>query len=271
MFCEKCGKERIADEAICKWCGNPFAKVEDTLNPSRSMDTKDQGLLGKHDEIEESVQNPELTSETSSLKKFGNITINGNELQWMYEFSFWRNPTILITVSKVLLISLLVPAIFMFFITLNDGFSKAVEVTGMILGYGIILMVILLAIAYPLLTLRYGGKYCVLFKMDDNGVNHIQLDKQYKKAQALGFLTTLIGLSAGNFTTSGSGLMAATKQSMYTSFKKVKSIKVVKYRNTIYVNESLLKNQVYASNEDFDFVLAHLVKRCPKNVRIKSK
>ena len=107
--------------------------------------------------------------------------------------------------------------------------------------------------------------------MDDKGVNHIQLDKQYKKAQALGYLSALIGLSSGNLTTAGSGLMAATKQSLYTSFKKVKSIKVAKARNTIYVNETLSRNQVYVSNEDFDFVLEHILNNCPKNVRVTNK
>lgn len=261
MFCENCGKKRIADEAFCEGCGHPFPKTERILEPSISKEINEQKVTEK---IEESV--PVSTVETK-----GNITINGTELQWMYAFSFWKNPTILITVAKVLLISLFVPALFMFVITLNDGLSEAFNITIMILGFGIIGMAILLAIAYPLLALRYGGTYFVLFKMDDKGVNHIQLDKQYKKAQALGFLTALIGLSSGNLTTAGAGLMAATKQSLYTSFKKVKSIKAVKSRNTIYVNETLTHNQIYATHEDFDFILDHIVSNCPKNTRVTKK
>ena len=147
----------------------------------------------------------------------------------------------------------------------------AISISAVILGYGMIGMAILLIIAYVFVGFLYGGKYYVLFKMDDKGVNHIQLDKQYKKAQALGYLSALIGLSSGNLTTAGSGLMAATKQSLYTSFKKVKSIKVAKARNTIYVNETLSRNQVYVSNEDFDFVLEHILNNCPKNVRVTNK
>lgn len=248
MFCENCGKKRIADEAFCEGCGHPFPKKE--VDPSDSIS----------EEISE--PKPETHEDITNLRP---------DMQWMYEYSLWKNPTILMTTAKVLLIALLVPAIFMFAITLSDGLNEAFNISVMILFYGIIVMAILLAIAYPLITLRYGGKYFVLFKMDDKGVNHIQLDKQFKKAQAMGFLTALMGLSAGNLTTAGTGLMAATKQSLYTSFKKVKSIKVIKSRNTIHLNESLSRNQIYATREDFDSILEHILNSCPKNVKVTYK
>lgn len=101
----------------------------------------------------------------------------------MDEFSFWRNPAILITAAKVLLISPFIPALFTFVITFVDGFGAAFGIASKIFGYGILLMAGLLAVAvaYLLLGLIYGGKYFVLFKMDDKGVNHIQLDKRRLK------------------------------------------------------------------------------------------
>jgi hypothetical protein len=30
MFCENCGKKRIADEAFCESCGHPFPTIEHT-------------------------------------------------------------------------------------------------------------------------------------------------------------------------------------------------------------------------------------------------
>ena len=252
MFCENCGKKRIANEAFCESCGHPFPKSDRT-----------EPTISKEINVSE--------VETPAVEKRGDILINGTEMQWMFAFSFWRNPTILITSAKVMLIALFVPAIFMFFISLSDGFMDALSISAIILAYGAIGMGILLIIAYVFVGLLYGGQYYVLFKMDDKGVNHIQLDKQYKKAQALGYLTALVGLSSGSLSTAGSGLMAATKQSLYTSFKKVKSIKVAKSRNTIYVNETLSRNQVYASNEDFDFILEHILNNCPKNVKVTQK
>lgn len=257
MFCENCGKKRIANEAFCEGCGHPLSKIESNEEAAISEEIK--------------VDSAEVKTNEAPQESHGNITIKGTDMQWMYEFSFWKNPAILITSAKVMLLALFVPAIFMFFISLSDGFIDAIRLSTTIFAYGAIGMAILLIIAYVFVGFLYGGKYYVLFKMDDKGVNHIQLDKQYKKAQALGYLTALIGLSSGNLTTAGSGLMAATKQSLYTSFKKVKSIKVAKSRNTIYLNETLSHNQVYVANEDFDFVLEHILNNCPKNVKVMNK
>jgi len=266
MFCENCGYERIGDAAFCEGCGKPFRSTVETVAAEEIEEP-----AAKKAKTERMAEELPSGSESPDIEKIGGIAVNGSELKWMYEFSFWRNPAILITVAKVLLISLFVPAVFMFVITLGDGFGEALGIAGTILGYGVLLMAALLAIAYPLVGLIYGGKYFVLFKMDDKGVNHIQLDRQFKKAQALGFLTALAGISGGSLTAGGAGIMAATKQSLYTSFKKVKSVKAVKSRNTIYVNESMTRNQVYAENGDFDFVLEHILSRCPKNVRVSGR
>ena len=246
MFCENCGLEAIGEATFCKGCGKSLSPILDAQIAANAFDGPESDRIEKKD----------------------NITVHGSDLQWLYEFSFWKNPAIIITLTKVLLISVLIPVLFMFLITLGDGLGEALSIAGTILGYGIPLMAVLLGISYALVSLLHGGKYCVLFKMDDKGVYHIQLDKQFKKAQALGLLTTLVGLSGGNLTAGGAGLMAATKQSLYTSFKKVKSVKAVRSRNTIYINESMTRNQIYAEDEDFDFVLDHILKHCPGNIRI---
>jgi hypothetical protein len=266
----------MGDADLCEGCGKPFGTLKSSQEtiveaeikePEKAVVSEVAFKPVKTEKIASSAESSD-EAEAAEVEKTGSITVNGSDLQWMYEFSFWKNPAILITVAKVLLISLFVPAVFMFIITLGDGFGVALGIAGTILGYGVLVMAALLAIAYPLVGLINGGKYIVLFKMDAKGVNHIQLDRQFKKAQALGFLTALIGLSGGNLTAGGAGLMAATKQSLYTSFKKVKSVKAVRSRNTIYVNESMTRNQVYAEKEDFDFVLEHILRHCPKNVRV---
>lgn len=244
MFCEKCGDKRKGNELNCLSCGHPFPIEEDSIPMEKN-----------------SVQ-----SQTN-----GSITITGDELQWLYAFSFWKNPTILITTAKVLLISLFVPTVFMFVISLEEGFVEALSISATILSFGALILGVLLILAYLLIGILYGGKYYVIFKMDKNGVNHIQLQKQFKKAEALGFLTSLVGVSMGNLTVGGAGLMAASKQSLYTSFKKVKSIKVNKKRNTIFLNESMTHNQIYVENDDFDFILNRILECCPKNVRVRTK
>ena len=268
MFCEKCGYKIEDNDAFCENCGEPLR-----LKPA-----EEEAVIIEAVHEYETISEEENSDNEDRIAKEAKIIISKNitksetgSYHWMYEFSFWKNPAVLITAYKVLLIALAVPALLMFFLTLGDGMEEAFKILITMIGYGIVLMTVLLIVAYIVLGFMYGGKYYVLFKMDDKGVNHIQLDKQYKKAQALGFLTALIGVTAGSLSAGGAGLLGASKQSLYTNFKKVKSIKISPRRNTIYINESLKRNQIYAVKEDFQFVKEYILKNCPKNARIVEK
>jgi hypothetical protein len=225
----------------------------------------------KKKEIRETRKYDETTEEQTTIISKNITGSSTGSYSWMYEFSLWKNPAVLITVFKVSLIALMVPVLLMFFLTLRDGVGEAFKLLLSMLGIGFVLMIVLMVAAYVMLSIAYGGKYYVLFKMDKKGVNHIQLDKQHKKAQALGFLTALIGLSSGNISAAGAGLLGASKKSSYTNFKKVKSVKFRPRMDTIYLNESLNKNQVYAEKEDYLFIKDFILENCSKNVKIIEK
>lgn len=181
--------------------------------------------------------------------------------RWIFQYSLWKNPIVFFTVAKVLGISVVPVGLLMFFLTLGEGLLEATKVMFLVLGicYGI--FAILLVVAYVFLGVLYGGKYYVLFEMDENGIEHIQLKSQYKKAQAIGFLTAALGGAMINPTVAGVGIASATKQSQKTIFKKVRSVKVMKSKNTIFINEMFSKNQVYVEKEDFDFVKEYIFHR----------
>jgi len=126
------------------------------------------------------------------------------------------------------------------------------------------IMTVLLLIAYPIVMIINGGKYCVVFEMDTIGVNHIQLQKQFKKQQTFAMITVLAGIIAGNIQATGAGLLAGSKQSLYSKFSSVKTIIVHRKRHVIYVNGNLVHNQIYAEKKDFDTVLNHIIKYAPK-------
>ena len=240
MLCAKCGKETPDDSKFCQHCGSDIVFPGD-----RKSETKiDKGI----------------------------IQSSADNYNWIYEFSFWKNPVVLIATYKIVLLSLLAPALLMFFLTLNDdGITPALKIFISIMGYGVILMTVLLIMGYLLIGLLYGGKYYVLFEMNDKGINHVQLDKQFKKAQALGFLTALLGAASGNVAAGGAGTLGAAKKSLYTGFKNVKSVKIHPRRNTIYLKEYFTHNQVYAEREDFQFVKRYILDHCPKNIKIVEK
>ena len=266
MFCEKCGKEISDNSKFCQHCGSNVVFFDNHGNYESNTVFSD-----KHEICESDViisDNHETETETYE----GIIQDGTDSYRWMYEFSLWKNPAILITTYKVLLLGLSAPGLLMFFLTLSeDGIAPAFKIFLTIMGGGAVLMTVLLAMAYPLLGLIYGGKYYVLFKMDNNGINHIQLDKQFKKAQALGFLTTLLGAASGSLAAGGAGISAATRKSLYTGFEGVKSVKIHSRRDTIYLNETLTRNQIYVDNENFQFVKEYILNHCPKDVKITEK
>ena len=183
--------------------------------------------------------------------------------RWLYEMNMFRNPTIILTVAKVLggvLLGLwLVFGLLLSAIEGNwDGLLGMTRVLGIVMG----VMAVLLVIAYLILCWMYHGKYIVLFEMDEKSIKHIQLPRQFKRAQAMGLITALVGLAAKRPTTAGAGLLSATRQASTSDFKYVKKVKAYPRRHLVKVNETLNKNQVYAATEDFDFVLDWIRTRC---------
>ena len=120
-------------------------------------------------------------------------------------------------------------------------------------------------VGYSILACIYGWKYCVLFEMNETGIRHIHMEKQYKKAQALAWLTAMAGAAAGKPGTAGTGLLAATKNEQATEFSKVKRLRSFRTFHTIKLDSLLTHNQIYAQPEDYDFVLDYISKRIPGN------
>ena len=119
-------------------------------------------------------------------------------------------------------------------------------------------------LGYLLYAAMMGGKYCVIFTMDENGVIHEQIPEQAKKARKLGILTAGAGLATGRLSTIGLGINVANRTSMYSDFKCVRSVKKGLWGNVIKIREILSNNQVYTHDEDFDFVYNYIREHCPK-------
>lgn len=187
--------------------------------------------------------------------------------RWYYEFNMLRNPTILITVWKVLGIAFGVVYLFTLIVDLFQGMIKsgadlwsASKVFVILAGVFLVLSIV----SYLILAALYGWKYQVLFEMTEETVTHIQMPKQFKKAEAIGWLTTFVGAIAGKPYMVGLGMNVAAKDTKTSEFKRVDSVKVRRKRNTIHVDYLLDKNQVYAEDADFDFVEKFIKDRCVK-------
>ena len=182
--------------------------------------------------------------------------------RWVYEFNMLKNPIILLTVMKIFLLVLVgMWVVFGLFRIGNDGFIGAFVAQTKELLIPAAIIFCLSIVAYIILACIYGWKYCVLFEMNEMGIRHIHMEKQCKKAQAIGWLTAMVGASAGKPGAAGTGLLAATKNEQATEFSKVKRMRALKAFHTIKLDSLLNHNQIYAEPEDYDFVLDYISKR----------
>ena len=117
---------------------------------------------------------------------------------------------------------------------------------------------------YSLYAAYMSGKYCVLFEMDEKGINHKQFPSQAKKAGKIAGLATAAGAASGNLAAAGAGMNARTE--MYSEFSRTRRVKAYRRRKLIKVNGILSRNQVYTEPEDFDFVLDYINARVPRVV-----
>ena len=183
--------------------------------------------------------------------------------RWVYEMNLLTNPFIFLTVLKIFVLIIIgIWFVFGFFLHIIHG-----DLAGM-LDFGKT-MLIMLAIFTGLtilgvlvLAALYGGKYVVLFEMDEKEVKHIQMPKQFKKAQAISLITAMVGIAAKKPSTVSAGLLSAGKSSSTSEFKSVRRVIPRRLFHVIKVNQLLNKNHVYVPKEDYDFVYDFIKTRC---------
>ncbi|MBR0385367.1 MAG: hypothetical protein IJI05_02325 [Erysipelotrichaceae bacterium] len=185
--------------------------------------------------------------------------------RWVYELPMLKNPVILMTVWRVLLISGLILAGFGLIMIAFEGFDpEAIKGLGLSLIIALSVLMLLAIPAYIIVAKTYDYGYTVLFEMDETGITHRIYDKKFKKAQVLSWLATAVGRVGNNLTTMGSGMMASERDTLSTDFASVRKIVPSRRLNLIRLEALFSHNQIYAEDEDFDFILDYLREHCPQ-------
>ena len=205
----------------------------------------------------EALESPNYSDERVRLCTDG-------KYRWTYPMNMLTNPTVYITVCKIFgglgaiaFIATYISDIF------SGNFANMIEDLKW-WGVAILVFLVISAIAYLIVAAQYGGKYIVMFTMDENGIKHEQIPVQKKKGMKLGAVLAGAGALTGSPTRVGQGLLVAAHTSLASDFKVVRSIKAQRRWNTIKVNEPFANNQIYTTKEDFDFVLDYIRSHCPK-------
>lgn len=238
MNCPECGRKSPENSRFCEHCGASLT---------------------------EKLPMKEVIYQQPNQQVSPGVVMGGDGvMRWVYEMNMWKNPTLVITIWKVLLLAALAPALLVFFLNLGDGFGSSLLAFIKIIGIVVGIVTGLMLLAYPLVAILNGGLYCVMFEMDDKSVKHTQMQKQFKKSQLLSMVVILAGVVTGNIQATAAGILAGSKQSSISCFEKVQSITVNEKQHVIYVNENLTKNQVYADTVDFAFISNAIIGRCKK-------
>lgn len=185
---------------------------------------------------------------------------------WSYELNLFTNPTVLITVFKVFGGIVLCMGIWIGLLN-GEPFVKTLVYIGQFWLYGLGFILVLISLGYLLYATVQGGKYCVVFEMDEKTVTHTQVAKQFRKAQVLAALAAFVGAVKGSLSMVGTGLSAGSRRSMKTVFKKVSAIKVKRRLHVIYLRSGIENNQIYAQPEQFDAVLEHILSHIPESAK----
>ena len=187
--------------------------------------------------------------------------------RWIYPFSMWTNPTILFLIYKIFFWIFVGIGLMILLLTWNNiewgNSEKMWDDTWPVLAF-IGFFGFLIFIAYAIVAGMYGGKYIILFTMDENGINHEQIPEQAAKARTLGTITAAVGAVSGKPGMVGQGISNAARTSMYSDFKSVRSVKKGRWGHVIKIREILSNNQVYVRDEDFDFVYNYIKEHCPR-------
>lgn len=126
----------------------------------------------------------------------------------------------------------------------------------------LLFFIVLIIMSYGILAIMYGGKYIVLFEMDDKGIRHSQQSGQFKKAQAVAWVSTFASVATGDVIGGiGRGLFLGTNNSTYTTFADTTKCTARRKLHDIQLSEGLMQNHIYADDEDFDFVLNYIMVR----------
>ena len=185
---------------------------------------------------------------------------------WVYEFNMLKNPMILLGLLKMFLFILIgMWVVFGLFRIGRDGFVGAFVAQTKELLIPAAVLFVLSILGYILLACIYGWKYCVLFEMNETGIRHIQMKKQYKKAQAIGWIAAMMGIATGKPGMAGTGLLAMAKNEQATEFRIVKRMRAFRAFHTIKLDGRLNHNQIYTQPEDYEFVLDYISRRIPKD------
>ena len=250
-YCFKCGNELPEEAVFCSKCGAEQPVNEAPVQPAPQVQA------GPYIPLRETIAGTDGSNPYVSKNV---LLCTDGKYRWVYEMNLFKDLWVFGTILKIFGgIILAGMAIFLIVELFGDHRYEDVLKMGGIMAAIFLGLTIL---GYLLYAAMMGGKYCVIFTMDEKGILHEQQAKQAKKASIIGDLLVLAGAASGNLTTIGIGMTHGNRNAMYTAFKGTKKLTGIRRKNTIVLREGLSNNRVWCEDEDFDFVWDYIKAHC---------
>lgn len=269
-YCSNCGMQLPDESRFCFSCGAAVV-TNAPIPPTPQAVPPAAPAPAATPPPPPSMPAPNLTGQKQQQKSYDNEELmqgvhlcSDGKYRWMYAVNMWKNPSILILVFKIFFWVIVgIWGLMMVITLIEDGWDgERIWDTTLIFLILIGVFTILILISYAIMAAIYGGKYTLLFEMDEQHI--AQILSQANKAQAIGMLTAAVGILSGKPAMVGLGVASAARNDMSSQFSNVRSVKPCRSRNLIKVNELFTKNQVYVRDEDFDFVYNYIRDHCPR-------
>ena len=172
------------------------------------------------------------------------------------------------TLIKIFLFTVIAIMIFVLGLALIEGDLTASVFIEVAEGFGLVflgLTVLTLLSYYIVFAAIHGGKYDIVYKMDDKGVSFITAKGTMDKVKKTALLGAVAGIAAGSLSTVGSSILTATRSSMYTKFSAVTKVVIYNRSKKLVLTENhVAKNHIYAEQDDFEMISKHLLEKCTK-------
>ncbi len=199
------------------------------------------------------------------------VTRHGKEYRWLHDVSLWRDTILPMMLFKIILLAALFPASILLIIeTLDGSFMQGLKASVQVYAIVAGILLGLFIIAWPLYILVSGGRYSILFEMDDKGIDHVQMPARgVNRTDLLARAGFMAGLASGNPSAAGASLLALSRKRMHTSFGSVRKVIIYQRRHVIkLIARDMTRNLVYAQAEDFELIRDLVLERCPKQASI---
>ncbi len=187
---------------------------------------------------------------------------------WDYRMRIFKDASVPKTLIKIFLFTVIAIMVFVLALALIEGdltTSVFIEVAE---GFGLVflgLTVLTLLSYYVVFAAIHGGKYDIVYKMDDKGVSFITAKGTMDKVKKTALLGAVAGIAAGSLPTVGSSILAATRSSMYTKFAAVTKVVIYGRNKKLVLTEShIAKNHIYAQQDNFEQISKHILGKCTK-------